>query len=110
MALKKTIKTACGVDAKYWKIIRINKPYLSGLDAEVFLGGYASERARKAGHEPIEVRAIRCRGLEEGDRGAVYKLLKASMLQSVVTGEEDESGEPITESVEVNAFADAEDV
>lgn len=106
MALQKSINTSFGIPATYWRIIRINE--LFGGNEEVFLAGYTDAEARANGAEPLEIRTITIPS-QDGTRADIYPLLKVSKIETRPTGETTEDGEPVTEEVETNEFADAVD-
>jgi hypothetical protein len=105
MALAKTIETAFGVTATYWRIIRTNESF-DGI-TEIYLAGYSDSVARHAGKAPLEIRTIQVETID-GKREDYYPILTESKTETRDTGEVDEEGNPVTEEVETNLFANAE--
>lgn len=93
MALQKSIASPYGIEANYWRIVRINENFNGNV--EVYLAGYASEQARRDGKEPLDVKNFQ---FDERDatRAGVYSLITESKL--------DEEGN------ETNIFAGSEAV
>lgn len=106
MALRKSLATPFGVNAEYWRIIRVNENFDG--QAEVFLAGYASDEARLAGNAPLDTRIVTIDS-PDATRADLYPLLKESKTESRPTEEVDEEGNPVMEEVETNDFADAID-
>ena len=106
MALAKTIETAFGVDATYWRIIRTNESF-DGM-TEIYLAGYADETARRSGKAPLEVKTVQVETID-GTRSDYYSKLTESKTETRDTGEVDEDGNPVTEEVETNIFANAQE-
>jgi hypothetical protein len=107
MALAKTIETAFGVDATYWRIIRTNESF-DGM-TEIYIAGYADETARRTGKAPLEVKTVQVETID-GKREDYYPILTESKTETRDTGEVGEEGNPVTEEVETNEFAGAEEV
>lgn len=106
MAIVKSIETAFGVTATYWRIIRTNENFDG--KTEIYFAGYADEAARRAGKAPLEVKTIQVETID-GARADYYSKLTESKLETRDTGEVDEDGNPVTEEVETNIFANAEE-
>lgn len=106
MALQKSLATPFGVNAEYWRIIRVNENFDG--QAEVYLAGYASDEARRTLSEPLDMRVITIAS-PDATRADLYPLLKESKIESRPTEEVDEEGNTIMEEVETNDFVDAID-
>ena len=111
MALSATISLDSGVLVSYWKITRINEDFLG--NAEVYLGGFISKEARDAGKHALEYRTFNFSARDLTRVGA-YNLIKTSKPEVKTISEAVMDGETVvtpavTETVETNPFADAED-
>lgn len=104
MALAKTIETAFGVEATYWRIVRTNESF-DGM-TEIYIAGYSDEAARRAGKAPLEIKTIQVETID-GTRSDYYPVLTESKTETRDTGEIDEDGNQITEEVETNLFFNA---
>ena len=118
MALAKTIETEPRkIDANYWKIGRINLDFINGYGAEVYVGGYESYEQRNKSLDALTNHTVSFREEEYTDeiraaldviRTAFYEKLTESKTETRDTGEVDKEGNPVTDEVETNLFANAE--
>ena len=106
MAIARSIETVFGVTATYWRIIRTNESF-DGM-TEIYIAGYADETARRAGKAPLEVKTVQVETID-GTRSDYYSKLTESKTETRDTGEVDEDGNPTTEEVETNIFANAQE-
>jgi len=106
MAIKKTLQTSFGVEANYWKIVRVNESFL-GMTTEIYLAGYVNEQSRRDGKQPLEIKTFLVDTID-GTREDYYGKLTESKIETRDTGEVDEEGNPVTEEVETNLFANVE--
>ena len=126
MAIKKTLQTSFGVEANYWKIVRVNESFL-GMTTEIYLAGYVNEQSRRDGKQPLEIKTFLVDTID-GKREDYYVVLTASKKEireitptiPAVEEVKDKDGNVIveavaeipavTEEVETNVFAGAGEV
>ena len=83
MAIKVSIMTEYGVEAKHWRIDRINQDY-NGR-AEILLCGYFSKVAFNNGSNPLERRTVYTDNID-GNRAAYYtEITKSNIVDGVET-------------------------
>lgn len=75
MALQKSIGTPYGVEASYWKILRLNGLFDGAGLLEVMVAGYIDSAARSAGAQPLAVVTKTFEGVDAG-RADIYAMLK----------------------------------
>lgn len=79
MALGKSIATAFGVAATYWKIANVIEDYIAAA-LKVTLAGYISAEARQAGSQPLAAVQVDITGdgyAADEARAAIYAKIKA---------------------------------
>lgn len=106
MALLKSIPTQYGVNAEYWRILRINSSFNG--ETEVSLAGYKDQAARDSGANPLDIRTISL-PTQDGGRDVYYPELIKSKIQTRFIGV-DENNQPIEEEYESNDFINAQQI
>jgi len=108
MALKKA-KSVKGIQADYWKIYR-NDQNMADNKTVVRLALYASKDARDADvMNFLELQAFTFDGVDLS-RDSLYAKIKESKKETRVNTEATDEAPAVTEEVETNWFATAEDV
>ena len=105
MAIKKTLQTSFGVEANYWKIVRVNESFL-GTTTEIYLAGYVNEQSRRDGKQPLEIKTLSVATID-GKREDYYGIIiESKKVTNIVTPaipaveeEKDEEGNVIVEAV-----------
>jgi hypothetical protein len=78
MALIKSIDTDYGIPATYWNIGAVQEDF-KGQGTEVTFYGYASQKARETGKQPLSAGKVQIAGSEYvvgADRAALYAIIK----------------------------------